>query len=126
MTLPDKKPELLTYADYFAWPGDERWEIIGGTACSMVPAPSNRHQKITWELVRQIRGFLADKPCEGRTAPFDVRFPEGVKENDKSLHLRKGILEVSVLRGLEIDLGAVFEKIRRPLIRYSRLGIRLG
>ncbi len=190
MTLPDKKTERFTYADYLAWPEDERWEIIGGVAYAMAPAPSNRHQKITWELVRQISGFLADKPCEGRTAPFDVRFPEGVKENDKiidvvqpdisiicdpskldergclgapdfiveiislssiskdfivksrlyeqngvkeywivdpfsdsvtvnilgddlkympSIHLRKGMLEVSVLAGLRIDLEAVFE-----------------
>ncbi len=192
MTLPYEKPEHFTYADYLALPEDESWEIIGGVAYAVGPAPSNRHQKITWELVRQISGFLADKPCEGRTAPFDVRFPEGVEEDDKivdvvqpdisvicdlskldergclgapdfiveivslssitkdfivksrlyerngvkeywivdpfsdsatlkilgddlkyatSIHRRKGMLEVSALRGLEIDLGAVFGNI---------------
>ncbi len=192
MTLPEKNTELLTYSDYLAFPEDERREIIGGVVYAMGPAPSNRHQKIIWELVRQIAGFLADKPCEGRTAPFDVRFPEGVEENDKivdvvqpdisiicdlskldergclgapdfiveivsissitkdfivktrlyeqngvreywifdpfsdsvtvnilgddlkfttSIHRRKGKLEVSVLRGLEIDLCAVFGNI---------------
>ena len=35
-----------TYADYLAWPDDERWEIINGVAYAMSPAPSRLHQEI--------------------------------------------------------------------------------
>ena len=45
-------PPHYTYDDYKLWEG--RWELIGGTAYAMSPAPSIAHQavsnKIAWQL----------------------------------------------------------------------------
>ncbi|MCP4135035.1 MAG: Uma2 family endonuclease [bacterium] len=82
--MPSPEPEhKFTYEDYLTWPDDERWELINGTAYSMSPAPSDEHQKISWELGGQIRNFLVDKNCVGRSAPFDVRFPKSITANNK-------------------------------------------
>lgn len=78
-----KYPEQkYTYADYLTWDDDQRWEIIDGHPYAMT-APSGKHQRISWEMSRQIGNYLLGKPCQGRSAPFDVRFPEGIKVNDK-------------------------------------------
>ena len=72
-----------TYADYLTWGEDNRCEIIDGVIYDMSPAPSNKHQFITWEIAGQIRNFLLDKAFQGRFAPFDVRFSESVTDRDK-------------------------------------------
>ena len=64
-----------TYADYLTWSDDERWELIDGVAYNMTPAPSRKHQKISWELSQQIGAHLRGKKCQAYTAPFDVRLP---------------------------------------------------
>lgn len=72
----------FTYADYLAWPEDERWELIDGEAHAMSPAPSNFHQLVVGELYRQIATFLRGKPCRPFVAPFDVRLPKAGTAND--------------------------------------------
>ena len=62
-----------TYKDYKTWPDNERWELINGIAYCMSPAPKREHQKVSFEISRQIGNFLADKPCEAYTAPLDVK-----------------------------------------------------
>jgi Uma2 family endonuclease len=64
-----------TYADYCAWPEDERWELIDGTAYAMVPAPSRRHQEILSDLLYLLRRRLEGRRCHVYPAPFDVRLP---------------------------------------------------
>src|SRR3990172_4041775 len=80
-----KKQDKFTYADYLTWDDSERWEIINGVAYNMSPAPNTNHQSISLEVSAQIRNFLmeSDKPCMAFHAPFDVRFPEGVLDNNK-------------------------------------------
>ena len=80
-----KKEGTFTYADYLTWDDDERWEIINGQAYNMSPAPTTKHQLILGELYRQIVNFILEKekPCLAFAAPFDVRLPESVKDNDK-------------------------------------------
>ena len=39
MGLPKKIKQKYTYRDYLTWDDDERWEIIGGEAYNMTPAP---------------------------------------------------------------------------------------
>lgn len=77
--------EKYTYADYLKWNDGQRWELIHGEAYDMSPAPNESHQSISGELFGQIRDFLksAKKPCKAYSAPFDVRFPEGVRDDDK-------------------------------------------
>ncbi len=75
----------VTYADYLTWPDDERWEIIGGVALNMSPAPGRRHQEILSELHRQMANYLFDKTCRVYLAPFDVRFAEPGRTSDKEI-----------------------------------------
>ena len=86
MTLPAiKKDRVYTYGDYLNWPDDERWEIIGGTAWNMSPAPSRWHQEISSMLMRPILIFLKDHSCRVYTAPFDVLFPAFGEETDEEV-----------------------------------------
>jgi len=64
---------LCTYADYYAWEGDERYELIDGVAYAMSPAPTMGHQSVTGNIYHHIRLFLRDKPCKVFISPFDVR-----------------------------------------------------
>ena len=71
-----KLDEEYTYADYFHWGEEERYEIIDGIAY-MMASPSMAHQAISRELTVMIWEFLKNKPCKVFAAPFDVRlFPE--------------------------------------------------
>ena len=74
--------ERYTYADYLGWDDSERWELIGGKAFNMTPAPSRRHQDISGEIFRQISNYLVGKPCRLYAAPFDVRIPERSRADD--------------------------------------------
>jgi len=85
MQVDLKKQEKYTYADYLTWDDNERWEIINGVVYNMTPAPSTKHQLTSIELSAQIRNFLWERetPCMVFHAPFDIRFPEGIKDEDK-------------------------------------------
>ncbi|MCL2688604.1 MAG: Uma2 family endonuclease [Chitinispirillia bacterium] len=73
MSLPQRKDELYTYADYCTWEDGKRWELINGVAFEMQSAPSPLHQGILTELILQLGTFLKGKPCRLFPAPFDVR-----------------------------------------------------
>ncbi|MFO1424349.1 MAG: Uma2 family endonuclease [Candidatus Competibacteraceae bacterium] len=82
MGQPLRKPTtIFTYADYRAWPDDERWELIDGEAYAMA-APGLAHQTAVGELFVQISVFLRGKPCRPFVAPFDVRLPRGNEADD--------------------------------------------
>ena len=67
-----KKETRFTYADYCAWPDDERWELIDGAAYAM-SSPTASHQAILVGLIGQLYVFLRGKKCKVFAAPFDVR-----------------------------------------------------
>jgi len=81
--------QKYTYADYLTWNDDKRWEIIDGKVYDMTPAPKRIHQFISSELVKQIGVFIdkSNSPCQVYHAPFDVRFPEGIKDNNKIINV---------------------------------------
>jgi Uma2 family endonuclease len=62
----------FTYSDYQTWPDDERWEIIGGKAYAMTPAPSLKHQKALGTLHLKFAGFFLGKASTVFIAPTDV------------------------------------------------------
>jgi len=68
-----QKEKKYTYADYAKWDDDKRYELIGGVAYMMSPAPLRQHQDILVEMVWQFKSFLKGKPCKVYAAPFDVR-----------------------------------------------------
>ncbi len=72
----DKTDQRFTYREYCSWPNDERWELIGGKAYNMSPAPSRRHQEISFELSGILREYLKGRDCKAFTAPFDVMLPD--------------------------------------------------
>jgi len=52
--------EYYTYEDYKHWKGD--WELIGGVAYAMAPAPMRKHQSLSTQIARYLANAI-DK-CE--------------------------------------------------------------
>ena len=83
MGLPLRDQQRHTYADYLAWPEDERYELIDGIAYAMTPAPGRRHQEVVVEMLRQIADALEGHPCRVYVAPFDVRLPRAGEADEQ-------------------------------------------
>jgi Uma2 family endonuclease len=82
LSIPKTKTDTkYSYADYLQWDDEQRWELIDGIPYNMSPAPSNTHQRVSGNIFRLLANYLVDKPCEVRSAPFDIRFSE--KEQDQ-------------------------------------------
>jgi len=97
--MPLPKPEKngkYTYADYKTWPDDEWWEIIDGVAYDMSPSPRRKHQKVSFEISRQIGNALTGKPCEAYNAPMDVKLSAlpGKENHDIDVVVQPDILVV--------------------------------
>ena len=74
---PLKKPaERLTWQDYRGWPDDERWELIGGVAYAMAPAPTIKHQTVAARLYSRLERALAGKTCSAFIAPTAVHLSD--------------------------------------------------
>ncbi len=71
-----------TYADYLTWMDDVRRELYDGFIRLMTPAPSMRHQEISFNLSGILRYYLKDKKCKGFAAPCDVRFSKSKRQKD--------------------------------------------
>ena len=71
------------YGDYRRWPDDSRYELIGGVAYLMAPAPSTNHQTLVLELAFQVRSALEGGPCRILLAPVDVLLPRGEEADDE-------------------------------------------
>ncbi len=74
----------FTYRDYRNWPDEERWELIGGIAFGMSPAPRLNHQNAVLELGSRIQEFLRGKPCTAFISPVDVLLMEPGQEDDEA------------------------------------------
>jgi len=74
-----------TYAHYLNWLFDDRVELIKGKVFRMSPAPSRFHQKVSVRISASLFNYLKNRSCEVYTAPFDVRFPNGIFE-DKDIY----------------------------------------
>jgi Uma2 family endonuclease len=64
-----------SYADYLTWMDDVRRELHDGFIKLMTPAPSSKHQEISFNLSRLFGNFIYKKQCKGFAAPSDVRLP---------------------------------------------------
>lgn len=71
-----------TYADYLTWMDEKRRELFNGFVKLMSPAPSRKHQEISFNLTRLLGNYLIHKNCRAYHAPSDVRLPNG-KKNKK-------------------------------------------
>jgi Uma2 family endonuclease len=72
-----RKEEYLPhymYDDYIQWEGD--WEIIGGTAFAMSPAPMKKHQYVSSNIAYELKNSLKDcKNCQAYL-PIDWKIAE--------------------------------------------------
>jgi Uma2 family endonuclease len=76
-----KAGEKFTLDQWRTWPEGERWELIGGIAYAMSPAPRVPHQRLLGKLYTAIASFFNGKPCEPFIAPVDVFLPDGVEDD---------------------------------------------
>jgi Uma2 family endonuclease len=64
-----------TFSDYLQWQFSERVELLKGFIKQMSPAPSRRHQTVSFNLTMLIGTLFKNKTCRVFAAPFDVRLP---------------------------------------------------
>lgn len=84
MGLPLRDTQRHTFGEYRTWPEDVRYELIDGAAYVMAP-PVRVHQRLMFEMARQIADALQDSSCEVNVAPFDVRLPDTDEADDDIL-----------------------------------------
>ncbi len=72
-----------TYADYLLWKFQERLELIKGKIFKMSPAPSRKHQKISFNITGIFYNYFQNKSCEVYSAPFDVRLTTKDKNDNE-------------------------------------------
>jgi Uma2 family endonuclease len=73
---PALKRGRFTWTDYRSWDDRKRWEIVGGEAYEMSPAPTIRHQDILMNMGVELRGWFTRRRCKVVVAPVDVRLSE--------------------------------------------------
>lgn len=93
--------KYYTYTDYLTWKFSERVELIKGKILKMSPAPSRRHQEVSWNLVRHIGNYLEGKSCKAFHAPFDVRLPISLKKGKADTIVQPDICVVCDLKLLD-------------------------
>ena len=60
MVIAKPKPKAnCTYADYFATPEGERWELIDGVLYQMAAAPNLKHQDVSRNLIVRIEPHIS-------------------------------------------------------------------
>ena len=67
-------PPHYTYDDYKLWEG--RWELIGGTAYAMSPAPSVAHQAVSNKIAWVLESLLQHCPDCRALLPVDWRISD--------------------------------------------------
>lgn len=83
MTLPRRDASHHTYADYFSWDDEKRYELIDGVAyVKEPPAPNRFHQELVGELYHQVKLALEEQRWRAYVAPFDVRLPKAGEADD--------------------------------------------
>ncbi|RYD72249.1 MAG: Uma2 family endonuclease [Sphingobacteriales bacterium] len=73
--------QTYSYANYLNWLFEERVELIKGKIFKMSPAASRVHQEISRNIFNPLVNFLKKENCKVYSAPFDVRLPNGSKED---------------------------------------------
>lgn len=71
--MPLPQEARYTLADALTWDEQDHVELIDGYPVMMSPPPVRVHQKIAFELGRQLGNYLEGKTCEAYSAPFAVR-----------------------------------------------------
>jgi len=123
--------DRFTWDDYRGWPDDERWEIVGGEAFAMTPAPAPRHQRVLHELDRQMGNHFADKECMVFPAPTDVKLSDqDVVQPDLLVVCDKSQIKATHIEGaptlvveIQSPSTAAFDRVRKMRL-YARSGVK--
>ncbi len=103
-SLSQLDPEgTYSYADYLKWQFQERVELLRGKIFKMSPAPSITHQRVAFQLTKQMANKLNGISCEIFFAPFDVR----LYNRKKSVKANKDIFTV-----VQPDLCVVCDSVK--------------
>lgn len=121
----------FTYADYLTWPDDERWEIIGGEAHAMTPAPSPIHQRLVLRVASRLESALRGHPCEAFVAPVDVVLsesdvvqPDVIVVCDRTKIARRGIEGAPDVVVEVLSPGSGLRDRREKRALYERSGVK--
>lgn len=126
-----KSGQKYTWADYQKWDGDERWELIGGEAYAMAPAPNLYHQDVVTSLGALLWARLQKGPCRCYVSPIDVKLsdhdvvqPDLIIVCDKSV-IRDGRVEgaPTIVAEVVSPSSHVNDRLRK-LNLYAAKGIR--
>jgi len=119
-----------TYDDYITWDGD--WELIDGVAYAMSPAPYPKHQKIVFEIGKELDRHLKcdEQNCEVYVSPIDWRVSDDTvvqpdvalfcEETDKQYFSKTPPIVVEVLSKATAlkDVTSKFDLYEREGVRY--------
>lgn len=120
-----------TWDDYRRWGAGERWEIVGGDAFLMSPAPNLRHQRILHELDRQMGDYFEGRECLVFPAPTDVKLSEqDVVQPDLAVVCDKDQLKGTHIEGpptliveIQSPSTAAFDRVRKMRL-YARSRVK--
>jgi Uma2 family endonuclease len=77
--------KTYSYSDYLLWQFSERVELIKGYIRKMSPAPSSKHQRLSYNLIGCFYVNFKNQPCSVFEAPFDVRLPIKSEKKDTTV-----------------------------------------
>ena len=132
MTLAKKTDNnKYTLQDYLAWPDNERWELVDGTAYDMTPAPGTKHQSVVGAIYSLFRIALSGGPCMAFIAPTDVVLSEyDVVQPDVLVVCDKGKITSANIQGapdLVVEVlspSTALKDKREKKALYEKHGIR--
>ncbi len=131
MPLAEKIERRYTCQDYLAWPDEERWEIIGGEAYNMSPAPGTRHQRVTARLYSRFEKGFERSPCSVFIAPTDVVLsehdvvqPDVLVVCDEKKITEKNIQGVPDLVVEVLSPNTAIKDKREKRLLYEKAGVR--
>lgn len=131
--VPGPEQGHWTYEDYTAIPDDgRRYEILGGVLY-MSPSPSERHQRISGRLFRQLASYIEDAGL-GLVyfAPLDVALSPGdVVQPDVLVILNEHRAKITPSRiigapDLVVEIlspGSIAQDYREKFDSYARAGV---
>ena len=122
----EKKQGDYTVADYYAWPEDERIELIDGVIYDM-GAPSFSHQDIMLEIAFHLKKYVKENKgkCKVAVAPLDVQLDcdnKTMVQPDIMIICRKDIITKKNLFGAPDLIMEVLSKSTRK----KDMGIKLA
>lgn len=125
------KKRSFTWDNYRSWDDRRRWEIVGGEAYDMTPAPTTRHQSTLVELTSQFQTYFRGKKCKAFIAPTDVKLSdEDIVQPDLIVVCDRNKIQPTHIAGaptLIVEIlspaTAIHDRIRKMHL-YAKAGVK--